>query len=172
MKTRWDNMHAKFFACSLAHREGFAQLEYFIINVSLTRFKVGGLRVPCVSGSGEIPFSARSSPLCCLSPMLRCQSPTDKCTKQFWVPTTTTSPSCLDPPWHGELPGGSLAGWLLSLAAAQSDLTRVIAALPNCWRDDHSIWPSHPCRIPNRVGKAAERVDYKLYFFKNDIVCW
>lgn len=133
-------MHAKCFACSLAHGEGFFQLEYFIISVPLTRFKMGKLRGPCVSGSGEIPFSVRSSSLCCLSPMLRCQSPTGKCTKQFWVLTTTTSSSCLDPPWQEELPGGSLAGWLLPLAAAQSDLTRVIAAWPNCWRrDNHSI---------------------------------
>lgn len=97
--------------------------------------------------------SGCSSLFCCLSPMLRCQLPFDKCTKQLWVPAATTSPSPLDPPWQGELPGDSLAGWLLPLAAAKGDLTKSVPALPN-QRDEHSTWPSPPTQDTHPIAHA------------------
>lgn len=126
-----------------------SETEYFIISVPLPWFKVGGLRAPCGARPRGKYSSVLGSPCCCLPPMLKCQSPSDKCTKQFWVPTATTSPSLLDPPWQGELPGGSLARWLSPLAAAQGDLTESVPALPNCWRSDSTAFdPAHPCRTP------------------------
>lgn len=126
-----------------------SETEYFIISVPLPWFKVGGLRAPCGARPRGKYSSVLGSPCCCLPPVLKCQSPSDKCTKQFWVPTATTSPSLLDPPWQGELPGGSLARWLSPLAAAQGDLTESVPALPNCWRNDSIAFdPAHPCRTP------------------------
>lgn len=91
----------------------------------------------------------------------------------------------LDPPWQGELPGGSLAGWLSPPGCCPGWLNRVCArqivggaTAQHLTQPTHAEHPPHnPCHnalgTPSQMpgtqqlpvgteGKAAERMGYKL----------
>lgn len=133
-------MHTKCFSTCPCPCEGLRPTRLGISSsVCLTWFEAGELRAPCrarLSGN-SLPYEAL--------PLL---SATDaQMPVAFWQvhKTVLGAYSLLDLPWQGELPGGSLAGWLLPLATAQSDLTQVCTYLPNHWRkDEHSMWLSPP----------------------------
>lgn len=90
-------------------------------------------------GSVEIPFHTRLS-LCCLTRMLKCQSPFDKCTKQFWVPTACWIHPGRENCQVALLPAGSCP-WLLPRVGSPK-------TVPACQivggKMSSSMWPSSP----------------------------